>query len=107
MDLAVFEKYFDNLVAMEKKLLMEKGKEYTMSSPDKHENFKLIAEMLDIPVEKVCGVYWLKHTFAIINYLKIGSEVSSEPIEGRIQDCRNYLALLGSIIEELGGEEDI
>jgi hypothetical protein len=37
---------------------------------------------------------------SIRNYVLTGSEVSEEPITGRIQDARNYLLLLGGIIEE-------
>ena len=37
---------------------------------------------------------------SIRNYVLTGSEVSEEPITGRIQDARNYLLLLGGIIYE-------
>ena len=37
---------------------------------------------------------------SIRNYVLNGKEVSEEPIVSRIQDARNYLLLLGGIIEE-------
>ena len=40
---------------------------------------------------------------SIRNYVLTGTEVSEEPIVTRIQDARNYLLLLGGIIEERKG----
>ena len=37
---------------------------------------------------------------SIRNYVLTGTEVSEEDIMSRIQDARNYLLLLGGIIEE-------
>ena len=84
----------------ENRLMTVKGEEYTVSDEDKFKNFKSIGERMDLQAEKVCLIYLLKHMDSIRNYVLTGSEVSEEPIIGRIQDARNYLLLLGCIIEE-------
>jgi|TARA_R100000781_G_scaffold12701_1_gene11143 hypothetical protein len=84
----------------ENRLMTVKGEEYTVSDEDKFKNFKSIGERMDLQAEKVCLIYLLKHMDSIRNYVLTGSEVSEEPIMGRIQDARNYLLLLGGIIEE-------
>ncbi len=84
----------------ENRLMTVKGEEYTVSDEDKFKNFKSIGERMDLQAEKVCLIYLLKHMDSIRNYVLTGSEVSEEPITGRIQDARNYLLLLGGIIEE-------
>ena len=55
---------------------------------------------MSLKPEQVCLIYLLKHMDSIRNYVLTGSEVSEEPITSRIQDARNYLLLLGGIIEE-------
>ena len=84
----------------ENRLMTVKGEEYTVSDEDNFKNFKSIGERMDLQAEKVCLIYLLKHMDSIRNYVLTGSEVSEEPIIGRIQDARNYLLLLGGIIEE-------
>lgn len=98
MKLADFMAYAETAWEEERQLLEAKGREYTMSSPDKHENFKQIAAMLGITPEQACAAYLLKHIFSIVNYVKIGKTCSNEPIQGRIHDARNYLLLLGSLL---------
>ena len=66
-----FMKWAKSMQDEENRLMLVKGEEYTVSDEDK---FK--------------------------NYVLNGKEVSEEPIVSRIQDARNYLLLLGGIIEE-------
>jgi len=106
MRLDDFMSYAEEMWGVEKTLLSQKGKEYTVSSPDKHENFKFIGHILGISPELVCLVYMMKHLLSIMNYVMIGTEVSGEPIQGRINDARNYLLLLGSLICENRKEQD-
>ena len=87
-------------VEKENMIMYSKGKEYTVSSEDKLKNFKSIGERLGLKPEQILLVYLLKHMDSIRNYVLTGSEVSEEPITSRIQDARNYLLLLGGIIEE-------
>lgn len=95
-----FFKWADLMQKEESRLMKVKGEEYTVSDSDKFKNFKSIGERMNIPAEQVCLIYLLKHMDSIRNYVLTGSEVSEEPITGRIQDARNYLLLLGGIIEE-------
>jgi len=91
---------FENMNKQEKECMLGKGEEYTMSSDDKLKNFKDVGKMLDIEPLKVAGIYWLKHVFSIINYIKTGKTSSVESIESRIMDARNYLALIQGLINE-------
>jgi len=84
----------------ENKIMLVKGEEYTVSDEDKFKNFKSIGDRMDLKAEEVALIYLLKHMDSIRNYVLNGKEVSDEPIIGRIQDARNYLLLLGGIIEE-------
>ena len=84
----------------ENRIMLDRGKEYTVSDEDKFKNFKSIADRINISSEQVALTYLLKHMDSIRNFVLTGKESSSEPIMGRIQDARNYLLLLGGIIEE-------
>ena len=95
-----FFKWADSMQEEENRLMAVKGEEYTVSDEDKFKNFKSIGERMNLKAEQVCLIYLLKHMDSIRNYVLTGSEVSEEPIIGRIQDARNYLLLLGGIIEE-------
>jgi len=84
----------------EMSLMKVKGKEYTVSDEDKLKNFKSIGERLGLSPEMVATVYLLKHMDSVRNYVIKGVESSNEPIEGRLQDIRNYCLLLGALIKE-------
>ena len=90
----------------ENKIMLLKGEEYTVSDEDKFKNFKSIAERTDSTTEKVALIYLLKHMDSIRNYVLHGKEASDEPIMGRIMDARNYLLLLGGIIEESSNNQN-
>jgi len=95
-----FIRWAKDVQEVENKLMLDKGKEYTVSDEDKFKNFKSIAERMKCSPEEVALIYLLKHMDSIRNYVLYGIESSSESIEGRIQDARNYLLLLGGIIHE-------
>lgn len=100
MKVKEFFKWADSMQKEESRLMKVKGEEYTVSNEDKFKNFKSIAERMGLKAEQVAMIYLLKHMDSIRNYLKTGKESSEESIMGRIQDARNYLLLLGGIIEE-------
>jgi hypothetical protein len=79
--------------------LINKGREYTIGSSDKLENFKSLAIDLGLDPLQVWAVYWKKHVASILSYVKDG-KAHSEPIEMRFVDCRNYLDLGIAIIKE-------
>lgn len=96
-----FFEYAEEQWAIEKKLMGDKGVEYTMSSGDKLENFKQVARLLDrVEPKEVIMTYMLKHIFSIINFVNTGGTKSGESIFGRIQDARNYLLLLSARLKE-------
>jgi hypothetical protein len=95
-----FFEWADKVHLKEMRLMRDKGKEYTVNDTDKLKNFKSIAERLKTFPEFILLVYLLKHMDSIRNYILDGTEACDEPIEGRITDARNYLLLLGAMIEE-------
>lgn len=100
MKVSDFIKWASSVQKEESRIMLTKGKEYTVSDDDKFKNFKSIGERINIKAEKVALIYLLKHMDSIRNYVLSGTESSDEPIMGRIMDARNYLLLLGGIIEE-------
>ena len=100
MEVNDFIKWAKSMQKEENRIMLDKGKEYTVSDDDKFKNFKSIAERINITSEQVALTYLLKHMDSIRKFVLTGKESSSEPIMGRIQDARNYLLLLGGIIEE-------
>lgn len=81
-------------------LLANKGSEYSRGEADVNSNFKRVAEAIGSDPISVAYVYFLKHIDSITNYVKTRETPSGEPIEGRLHDAVNYLAIIGSLIEE-------
>ncbi|MFX0084220.1 MAG: hypothetical protein ACFFAU_01000 [Candidatus Hodarchaeota archaeon] len=94
-----FDKLFKKMIDEEVKVMCSKGPDYTRNSPDKLANFKRTANEIGITPEKVLYVLIKKHWAAIITYIKEG-KLKGEPVESKILDVRNYLALLRALIEE-------
>lgn len=84
-------------------LLIVKGGEYA-NSEDRLANFKRGASLTGCTPEQVCFIYLSKHYDGIASYVsttaKGKARVSSEPIEGRIDDLINYCLLLKGLISE-------
>ena len=95
-----FIRWAESIQKEESRIMLTKGKEYTVSDENKFKNFKSIGERINIEPEKVALIYLLKHMDSIRNYVLSGTESSDEPIMGRVMDARNYLLLLGGMIEE-------
>jgi len=95
-----FYQILKKMVLEEEDIMVKKGHEYCEGNDDKLHNFKDVAERTGLTPIQVWQVYFLKHISSITNYVKDGVEASNEPIEGRIMDARNYLALLRGLIEE-------
>lgn len=81
-------------------IMKAKGKEYTIGSDDKLQNFKDVARQLGLRPMQVWDVYFSKHIASIHNYVKDGIEASNESIEGRIMDAQNYLDLFQALVIE-------
>lgn len=101
MDRKTFEDIFNKIVDEERNCMFTKGNDYCRSE-DRLANFKRVGQMSAISTKQVWLVYYLKHMDAIINFI-VNDKCESEPIESRIMDARNYLAILRCIIEEERG----
>lgn len=83
-------------------ILDVKGAEYTLGKgeEDRHTNFKEVANLLGLEPKQVWAIYWLKHVFSILSWVK-GSTFGSEPAVNRFSDERNYCYLgYGLYLEE-------
>lgn len=89
---------FEQMIERERNLLNSKGVEYA-GEQDCLANFK-DADIVGLSSKQKLWVYLSKHMSSIASYIKNGKEYSDEPIEGRIADARNYLALLYMLIHE-------
>lgn len=98
MTLDEFQKFYDDMVEEELDLLYRKGMEYS-GKEDRHANFKRLAKQLNLSPEKILWIYLTKHLDGILSYIN-GEYTGSEPIRGRIEDARNYLALLAGMIAD-------
>ena len=80
-------------------ILDTKGNDYTVGQADKDRlyNFRSAAKDAGVSIVQVWYVYFFKHLTSLQRFVKEG-RVESEPIEGRINDLINYLALLRLII---------
>lgn len=97
--------FVDLLNQMEKReheIMSTKGMEYTIGDleKDRLSNFYRLGEELNLDPKMVLWIYLKKHLDSIVCYIKQGKEYSSESIEGRIHDARNYLVLLNGIIQQ-------
>jgi hypothetical protein len=97
MDYIVFNALLDKIVAEEKKIGESKAKEYTQG--DRLDNFKRLANELNLTPAQIWAVYFKKHVDSIMSYCRTGN-VLSEDIRGRILDARVYLSLLWGLVEE-------
>lgn len=77
-----------------KRIMHSKGAEYE-STGNVFATFNKIAKDLDISPEVVCLVYLKKHLQAIENTVRSNSHSIEE--ETRIQDCINYLLIIGGM----------
>lgn len=79
-----------------------KGADYTEGrlQEDRFRNFNLAAADMKVPRGVIWYVYFFKHLTAVRRFAREG-KVDSEPIDGRIMDCVNYLFLLwGMAVED-------
>jgi hypothetical protein len=89
---------FEKMIESERELLTSKGVEYA-GEQDCLANFK-DADIIGLDPKQKLWVYLSKHMASIASYIRNGKEFSNEPIEGRIADARNYLALLYMLVQE-------
>ena len=91
---------FDSLIDQCVKLLEVKGEDYTIGTGDRLHNFKTVSSFMGMTPESVLGAYFYKHVAAVFAYIKSGGQNESEPIDGRIADCINYLLLFNKMVQE-------
>lgn len=98
MDQRAFNEYVDKTWHEAVAVLLAKGADYA-GSIDRLANFKRGAALTGATPEQIAFIYLSKHYDAVATYVREG-KLSSEPIEGRLVDCLNYILLLGALIHE-------
>jgi hypothetical protein len=85
-------------------LMINKGKEYSGGDEDINYNFKETAKRLGTRLagtsEFVCLTFLLKHIQSIEQWARNGKLSSGETIISRLDDARNYMDILESLIYE-------
>jgi hypothetical protein len=99
------EEFLEMLNEMEQdehEIMGTKGIEYTQGDAETNRlaNFYRLGAELNLDPKLVLWIYLKKHLDSIVCFIKQGKEYSTEKIEGRIHDARNYLLLLNGIIRE-------
>lgn len=87
------------------KILDVKGNEIAdyADNNDRLSNFKQVAALLGVDQTTVAGVYLLKHVIAVCHAIRY-RELSSKPLEGRLDDLINYALLLTACLQETDPE---
>jgi len=84
-------------------LMLNKGKEYSGGNKNINYNFEEVARRLGKRLagtpEYVCLVYFEKHLLSIEKWARDKKLSSGETIFSRLDDARNYLDILESIIK--------
>lgn len=94
-----FEEFVHQALDADTKERLVKGDDYARPDEDGLSNFKEVATELGITPMQVWGVYFLKGVKAITRFARDG-RVSSESINGRFTDARNYLLLGQALLKE-------
>jgi hypothetical protein len=96
-----FVEMLEQMEVEEHKIMSTKGMEYTAGdlATDRLSNFYRLGKELDVDPKLVLWIYLKKHLDSIVCFIKQNKVYSSESIEGRIHDARNYLVLLNGIIQ--------
>lgn len=98
---------YDKLVAETWETITELGKkkggEYS-GDHDRLANFKRNGERLNLPMEVIWAVYFMKHIDAIMQYVQdlhtSKHRERTEPISGRVDDAIVYLLLFKAMLIE-------
>ncbi len=104
--------FTNELIEKEKTTLAFKAKEYS-DDRSRFLNFEEVGIMTDLSPEEVCLTYLLKHIQSISLAVRNNNikwywfdEGGNEGLKNRIVDARNYLAILGEIIDKKTNEEE-
>ena len=110
MDNAEFQRVRAEFNTICEGILDVKGEDYTVGNQEENKlyNFEQVGALLAGEVDYkatmvVASIYWLKHVFAIMAYVRSGKE-GSEPMTERFADARNYIDLMYAIYK---GKQDV
>lgn len=98
MDAKEFLKFYQTeLVEKEISIFTLKGGEYS-GEINRFLNFEKLAEELSLHPLEIAWVYAMKHKDGIATFIKDKTVKSNEDVIGRINDVRNYFALIAGMI---------
>lgn len=98
MDSQRFNDLFEEQVETCRKVLVQKGKEY--STQDKLHNFKVAAELQGVSPAVALSGMMAKHTVSIYDMMQSGQTYPKAVWDEKLTDHLNYLILLNGIVTE-------
>jgi len=91
--------YENDLIKEEIKIFTLKGGEYS-GEDNRFFNFEKLATELGVHPLSIGWIYFSKHKDSIATFIKDKKVKSNEDVIGRINDARNYLALIAGMISK-------
>jgi len=107
MNTETFVKLLSLQERLENVIRWGKNQEYTQGNVDRLKNFYRSAEESGIHPLQVCYLLFKKHCDSVASFAIHRKTFSSEPIQGRIADVRNYAILFQAIVEDLKNRPDL
>jgi hypothetical protein len=83
---------FEQFADTQRDIMLKKGNDY--ANEDRLSNFKMVAQIVGIPIEQVIGVFIATKTVRLGNLMSSGKKPDNESVEDNLLDLANYTQLL-------------
>jgi DNA-binding TFAR19-related protein (PDSD5 family) len=83
---------FEQFADKQRDIMLKKGNDY--ANEDRLSNFKMVAQIVGIPIEQVIGVFIATKTVRLGNLMSSGKKPDNESVEDNLLDLANYTQLL-------------
>jgi DNA-binding TFAR19-related protein (PDSD5 family) len=83
---------FEQFAEKQRDIMLKKGNDY--ANEDRLSNFKMVAQIVGIPIEQVIGVFIATKTVRLGNLMSSGKKPDNESVEDNLLDLANYTQLL-------------
>jgi hypothetical protein len=83
---------FEQFAEKQRDIMLKKGNDY--ANEDRLSNFKMVAQIVGIPIDQVIGVFIATKTVRLGNLMSSGKKPDNESVEDNLLDLANYTQLL-------------